>query len=66
PYPPTECCFDFLKNPLRFNVLKDFYETSNDCSFPAIVFETKNRAKICAEPNMPWVQRSVAKLQKMK
>uniref|UniRef100_A0A493T3K1 Chemokine interleukin-8-like domain-containing protein n=1 Tax=Anas platyrhynchos platyrhynchos TaxID=8840 RepID=A0A493T3K1_ANAPP len=37
PYSPSECCFEFLKPALRYEVLKDFYETPKECFSPGIV-----------------------------
>ncbi|NXK45286.1 CCL14 protein, partial [Chauna torquata] len=66
PYAPSECCFDYIKSALRPDVLKDFYETPKECFFPGIVFETKNKTKICANPKTRWVEKAVGKLQKTK
>uniref|UniRef100_A0A8B9BN91 Chemokine interleukin-8-like domain-containing protein n=1 Tax=Anser brachyrhynchus TaxID=132585 RepID=A0A8B9BN91_9AVES len=37
PHTPSECCFDYLKLPLRSDVLKDFYTTPKECFYPGIV-----------------------------
>ncbi|NXL64732.1 CCL5 protein, partial [Chordeiles acutipennis] len=66
PYSPTECCFDYLKSSRRLTNLKHFYTTPKDCFLPAVVFETRNGRKICADPEISWVQKAVQKLQKMK
>ncbi|XP_017679837.1 PREDICTED: C-C motif chemokine 14-like [Lepidothrix coronata] len=66
PYSPSECCFHYVKGALRLANLKDYYSTSRECFFPAIVFKTKNGTKVCANPEEPWVQRAVGKLQKRK
>ncbi|XP_062442786.1 C-C motif chemokine 3-like isoform X2 [Rhea pennata] len=66
PYAPTECCFSYIKHALRFANLKDSFETPKECFFPAIVFETKNGIKICADPKLPWVMKTVEKIQKKK
>ncbi|NXG01004.1 CCL14 protein, partial [Sakesphorus luctuosus] len=66
PYAPSECCFRYVKFPLRLANLKDFYSTPRECFNSAIVFTTKKGTKICANPEEPWVQRAVVKLQKKK
>ncbi|NWI71574.1 CCL14 protein, partial [Todus mexicanus] len=66
PYSPSECCFNFMKAPLRLANLRDFYRTPKDCFNPAVVFKTKNGTKVCAKPEMPWVERAVERLQKKK
>ncbi|XP_074958030.1 C-C motif chemokine 5-like [Phalacrocorax aristotelis] len=66
PHTPSECCFNYVKNPVQKAILKSFYKTPMDCFNPAIVFETRNGAKICANPESSWVEKAVTKLQKMK
>ncbi|NXP89832.1 CCL14 protein, partial [Passerina amoena] len=66
PYTPAECCFDYVKGVLRLDVLLSFNSTTRDCYFPAIVFETKKGAKVCANPEEKWVKRAVKVLLKKK
>ncbi|NWV40698.1 CCL14 protein, partial [Grantiella picta] len=66
PYAPSECCFDYIKRPLRLANLLDFYSTARECFSPAIVFETQEGHKICANPKDKWVKRAVGKLQENK
>ncbi|KFV57734.1 C-C motif chemokine 5, partial [Gavia stellata] len=66
PYAPSECCFNYVKLPLRRSNLKSFYTTPKDCFSPAIVFETRNGTKVCANPEMAWVGKAVESLQKRK
>uniref|UniRef100_A0A8C0UFL2 C-C motif chemokine n=1 Tax=Cyanistes caeruleus TaxID=156563 RepID=A0A8C0UFL2_CYACU len=64
PYTPAECCFDHLKGPLRLDNLVGFYSTPRECFLPAVVFETKKGAKVCANPEDNWVKRAVRMLKK--
>ncbi|NWY63170.1 CCL5 protein, partial [Chionis minor] len=66
PFTPYECCFEYKKTPLRLANLKGFYRTPKECFSPAVVFETRNGTKICADPELPWVQKAVEKLEKKK
>ncbi|NWS59014.1 CCL14 protein, partial [Chunga burmeisteri] len=66
PYTPFECCFSYVKSPIRQANLKDFYTTPKECFSPAIVFETRNGTKVCANPEVTWVKNAVEKLQKRK
>ncbi|OXB58499.1 hypothetical protein ASZ78_009064 [Callipepla squamata] len=66
PYAPSECCYNHFKGALRLNVLKNFYETPNECALRSIVFVTKNGNKVCAGPNSPWVKKAIKNLQKEK
>ncbi|NXH11513.1 CCL14 protein, partial [Bucco capensis] len=62
PYAPSECCFKYVKNPLRLLNLKGFYSTPRECFYPAIVFETKNGSKVCANPEHTWAKKRVEQL----
>ncbi|NWV67242.1 CCL5 protein, partial [Malurus elegans] len=64
PYAPSECCFRYVKGVLRLANLRGFYPTSRECYLLAIVFDTKNGDKVCANPEEKWVKRAVGKLQK--
>ncbi|NWZ71351.1 CCL14 protein, partial [Acrocephalus arundinaceus] len=66
PYTPCECCFDYVKGAIRLSNLLDFYSTARECFNPAIVFETKKGAKVCANPEEKWVKRAVRELLKKK
>ncbi|KGL87539.1 C-C motif chemokine 5, partial [Charadrius vociferus] len=66
PYTPSECCFSYIKFPLRLAKLKGFYMTPKECFSSAVVFETRNGTKICANPEMTWVKKAVERLQKTK
>ncbi|NXQ96714.1 CCL14 protein, partial [Sagittarius serpentarius] len=66
PYTPSECCFTYIKHPVRLANLKNFYTTPKECFCPGIVFETRNRTKVCANPEVTWVERAVEWLQKRK
>ncbi|NXT35237.1 CCL14 protein, partial [Pelecanoides urinatrix] len=66
PYSPSECCFSYTKSAFRLANLKSFYVTPKECFSPAIVFETRNGTKVCANPKRTWVERAVEKLQKRK
>ncbi|NWI27811.1 CCL14 protein, partial [Sula dactylatra] len=63
PYTPSECCFNYVKAAVRVAKLKSFYNTPKDCYSPAVVFETRNGTKICANPMSPWVNKTIQKLQ---
>ncbi|KFP53675.1 C-C motif chemokine 14, partial [Cathartes aura] len=66
PYSPSECCFSYVKSPVRLANLKDFYTTPKECFFSAVVFETRKGNKVCANPEMTWVDKAVKSLQKRK
>ncbi|NXR07714.1 CCL17 protein, partial [Semnornis frantzii] len=64
PHSPVECCFKYLKGALRLSRLKGFYRTPTECFTPAVVFETRNGTKLCADPEQLWVMKAVGMLQK--
>ncbi|NWW71880.1 CCL14 protein, partial [Climacteris rufus] len=66
PYAPAECCFHYVTSPLRLANLVGFYSTPRECFLPAIVFETRKGAKVCANQKEPWVKRAIGVLQKKK
>uniref|UniRef100_A0A8C3KPR9 Chemokine interleukin-8-like domain-containing protein n=1 Tax=Calidris pygmaea TaxID=425635 RepID=A0A8C3KPR9_9CHAR len=38
-FTPTECCFKYVQKAIQH--VRSFYETSRDCSLPAVVRETQ-------------------------
>ncbi|XP_070598201.1 C-C motif chemokine 4-like [Erythrolamprus reginae] len=54
--PPTSCCFSYTKRKMPRNLLVRFYETNSRCSQPAVVFITRKKIEICADPAEKWVQ----------
>ncbi|XP_075571113.1 regakine-1-like [Pelecanus crispus] len=66
--PPIPLCTicSYRKSPLQLANLKGFYRTPKECFFPAMVFETRNGTKICANPEITWVEKAVERLQKRK
>ncbi|NXF68506.1 CCL17 protein, partial [Ciccaba nigrolineata] len=63
-FSPSECCYEHVQKPIRN--IKSFYHTPRDCSTPAVVIVTASGAKICADPQQPWVKRVMKRIQKKK
>ncbi|NWT17007.1 CCL4 protein, partial [Vireo altiloquus] len=61
--PPTACCFSYTSRPIPRAFVRDYYETSSQCSQPAVVFITKRGREICANPTEEWVQQYVNDLE---
>uniref|UniRef100_A0A8D0BVG6 C-C motif chemokine n=1 Tax=Salvator merianae TaxID=96440 RepID=A0A8D0BVG6_SALMN len=61
---PTSCCFSYAKRIPR-SYVAEYYETSSQCSQPAVVFTTHKGRKICANPTDSWVQDYVKSLQQV-
>ncbi|KAM3856959.1 C-C motif chemokine 4-like [Vipera latastei] len=54
--PPTSCCFSYTKKKIPRTHVINFYETNSRCSQPAVVFITRRKLQICANPSEKWVQ----------
>uniref|UniRef100_A0A8C4UZL2 Chemokine interleukin-8-like domain-containing protein n=1 Tax=Falco tinnunculus TaxID=100819 RepID=A0A8C4UZL2_FALTI len=54
-FAPIECCFKYTQKAIRH--IQSFYETSSDCSLPAV---------ICADPQKLWVKRAMKNLPRKK
>ncbi|XP_074007479.1 C-C motif chemokine 17-like [Numenius arquata] len=63
-FTPTECCFKYAQKPIRH--MRSFYETSRDCSLPAVVIVAATGDELCADPKKPWVKKAMKKLQRKK
>ncbi|NWV40699.1 CCL4 protein, partial [Grantiella picta] len=61
-FAPVECCFEYAEKPIRRP--QSFYETSKDCPKPAVVILAASGDEICADPNKPWVKKTMKRLQK--
>ncbi|XP_015264626.1 PREDICTED: C-C motif chemokine 4-like [Gekko japonicus] len=61
--PPISCCFSYSSKKIPFNLLGNYYRTSERCSSPATVFITKKGREICANPAERWVQDHVSRLE---
>ncbi|XP_040471686.1 C-C motif chemokine 17 [Falco naumanni] len=63
-FAPIECCFKYTQKAIRH--IQSFYETSSDCSLPAVVVVAANGAEICADPQKLWVKRAMKNLPRKK
>ncbi|NXA18912.1 CCL3 protein, partial [Ibidorhyncha struthersii] len=63
-FTPTECCFKYAQKPIRN--MQSFYETSSDCSLPAVVIVAASGDEVCTDPKKPWVKKAMKKLQRKK
>ncbi|NXY92212.1 CCL13 protein, partial [Alcedo cyanopectus] len=63
-FTPIECCFRHAQKPIRN--MQSFYETSSDCSLPAVVIVAANGEEICADPKKNWVKNAMKRLPRKK
>lgn len=60
---PTDCCVSYTTRNIRCVFMQDYYVTSSECSMPAVIFFTKRRQKVCANPRDERVQSCIRYLQ---
>ncbi|XP_038609276.1 C-C motif chemokine 22 [Tachyglossus aculeatus] len=60
------CCTEFVKWPVRYRYLTDFYFTSLSCRRRGIVLKTVKNLEICADPQMSWVKKAIHLLKSKK
>ncbi|XP_032071454.1 C-C motif chemokine 7-like [Thamnophis elegans] len=60
--PQVSCCIHYEIRPFPKEMLKSFENGSPLCPKPAIVFITKMNRRLCADPNLKWVQDRIRDL----
>lgn len=55
----TPCCFAYISRPLPRAHLQEYFYTSSKCSVPAVVFVTRKKRQVCADPQKKWVQEYI-------
>ncbi|XP_010221447.1 PREDICTED: C-C motif chemokine 3-like [Tinamus guttatus] len=53
---PTSCCFSYQSKPVPRGIIASAYVTSSSCTQPGVIFVTKKKQEICADPQVPWVR----------
>ncbi|KAI4891826.1 hypothetical protein NFI96_020925 [Prochilodus magdalenae] len=56
---PKSCCFDFVRQPVKLNMVKGYSYTSQQCSKQAVLFSMKKGRQVCAKATDPWVQEHI-------
>ncbi|XP_009868105.1 PREDICTED: C-C motif chemokine 5 isoform X2 [Apaloderma vittatum] len=59
----TLCCFNYSLRKLPQSHVKDYFYTSSLCPKPAVVFITRKKREVCANPEQEWVQQYVNDLE---
>ncbi|XP_059674085.1 C-C motif chemokine 4-like [Gavia stellata] len=59
----TSCCFSYLHRPIPRRSITSAYRTSSMCAQPAVVLVTTKGKKLCADPQVPWVQKHLKHFQ---
>ncbi|XP_013812148.1 C-C motif chemokine 5-like [Apteryx mantelli] len=55
----TVCCFSYALRKLPQSHVKDYFYTSSKCPQPAVVFITRKKQQVCANPDARWVKEYV-------
>ncbi|KAI4891825.1 hypothetical protein NFI96_020924 [Prochilodus magdalenae] len=56
---PKSCCFDFVRQPVKLNMVRSYSYTSQQCSKQAVLFSMKRGRQVCAKTTDPWVQELI-------
>uniref|UniRef100_F8WHA7 C-C motif chemokine n=1 Tax=Mus musculus TaxID=10090 RepID=F8WHA7_MOUSE len=56
-----DCCLSYIQTPLPSRAIVGFTRQMADeaCDINAIIFHTKKRKSVCADPKQNWVKRAV-------
>ncbi|XP_017328325.1 C-C motif chemokine 3 isoform X2 [Ictalurus punctatus] len=63
---PARCCFSFQKpeNKIPIRVITAYEVTDLQCAKPGVIFTVKEGRKVCADPDVKWVQNLIKKIDK--
>lgn len=59
----TPCCFAYISRPLPRAHIQEYFYTSSKCSIPAVVFVTRKKRQVCANPEKKWVREYINTLE---
>ncbi|XP_057572339.1 regakine-1-like [Hippopotamus amphibius kiboko] len=60
----TVCCVTYTSRRIPLSYVKNYERTSDQCSKPAVIFQTKRGKLLCADPGEAWVQKSIEYLDR--
>ncbi|KAF7216248.1 C-C motif chemokine 3 [Nothobranchius furzeri] len=61
---PDRCCFRFHQTPVNKKFITSYILTDVRCPKAGVIFNTRKNRTLCADPELPWVQSIIAKLDK--
>ncbi|XP_014301799.1 C-C motif chemokine 15-like [Myotis lucifugus] len=62
-YRPADCCPYYTSRKIQCRFMKSYFLTTSGCSKPAVIFTTKGKQHVCANPNKADVQDCVRNLK---
>ncbi|XP_004630632.1 C-C motif chemokine 24 [Octodon degus] len=64
---PSSCCITFVSKKIPEDRVVSYQLTSRStCTKAGVIFTTKKGLQLCSDPNQPWVQRYMRKLDSKK
>ncbi|XP_036451890.1 eotaxin-like [Colossoma macropomum] len=64
---PSNCCLKVSQITVRLDNIRDYkWQNKGLCPVMAVVFDTRNGNKLCADPNRDWTKRAMRKVDKDK
>ncbi|XP_004870724.1 C-C motif chemokine 23-like [Heterocephalus glaber] len=58
-----DCCFSYTSQRIRCTLMEDYFETSGGCPKPGVIFITKKKQQVCADPENSSVQKCITILK---
>ncbi|EHB05101.1 C-C motif chemokine 15 [Heterocephalus glaber] len=58
-----DCCFSYTSQRVPGTLMKDYFETSGGCPKPGVIFITKKKQQVCADPENSSVQKCITILK---
>ncbi|XP_006890957.1 PREDICTED: c-C motif chemokine 5 [Elephantulus edwardii] len=59
----TPCCFSYSPRQLPRAHVQEYFYTSGKCANPAVVFVTRKKRQVCADPEKKWVREYINSLE---
>ncbi|XP_049646446.1 C-C motif chemokine 5 [Suncus etruscus] len=59
----TPCCFGYINRSLPQAHVREYFYTSSKCSLPAVVFVTRRKRQVCANPEDKWVRKYINSME---
>ncbi|TRY98119.1 hypothetical protein DNTS_028481 [Danionella cerebrum] len=54
---PDKCCFSFSNVRIPLKQVESYHTTHLQCNTKGIIFTTKTKGEVCANPSEKWVER---------